>query len=96
MVIFFVNKLTYIGEFTEENRLELIKIIKKDFNLVESYSDNNVIVLKNEKDFWKKRLTILVENGEVWMNLKSYGNFDIESPFHSFSNLIKLKRYKNF
>lgn len=92
---FFINKLVIINKISEEKKFEIIEKLKLDFKLTEIYSEENILILKNEKSFWNKKLTVLFDKEKMFLNLKTLGNYDLESPFHSFYNLYLLKKYKN-
>lgn len=93
---FYISKLIIINKISEENKFEIIEQLKLDFKLTEISSEENILILKNEKSFWNKKLTVLFDKEKMFLNLKTLGRNDIESPFHSFYNLYLLKKYKNF
>jgi hypothetical protein len=50
------------------------------------------IKVHNTKTIICRRITILLEKENLYVNIMSLGRFDIPSPFHSITNFIKAKK----
>lgn len=54
--------------------------------------NTKTIIIEDHSKFICRRITILLEKENLYVNIMSLGRFDIPSPFHSITNFIKAKK----
>lgn len=100
-LIFFSNfanrhskKLVSVDGFNLNINNRLLEVVLLIFNYQhsENLSKSNEIIIAHKTTFWgwRKNLTIIMEDGQVYFNLRTTGRFDIYSPFHFFSDKNEL------
>ncbi|MCH6233333.1 hypothetical protein [Cognataquiflexum rubidum] len=107
-LIFFSNfanrhskKLVSVDGFNLNINNRLLEVVLLIFNYQhsENLSKSHEIIIAHKTTFWgwRKNLTIIMEDGQVYFNLRTTGRFDIYSPFHFFSDKNELVELtKNF
>lgn len=71
-------------------KMKLQNIFPKSY--IKVYNTKTIIIEDHSKFIWNRRITVLLEKENLYVNIMSLGRFDIPSPFHSITNFTKAKK----
>jgi hypothetical protein len=94
--LIYLNKLVVIqGSNPTENRQRIIQLINDKFPKLKLDNSGQTIIrydLKTGLFNWGRRITIIFKDENIFVNITTFGRFDIKSPFHSIFHYWTLKR----
>jgi hypothetical protein len=90
-----LNKLVVVkGTNPLENRKLIIQIMNNKFPKLKLDDAGQKIIrydLKTGLLTWGKRITVIFQNENIYLNITTTGRYDIKSPFHSVFHYFTLK-----
>lgn len=96
--VYFINSLTIISGSNENlNRMMIVKIIKSRYPDLK-INDSGQQVIRCTKSTglltWGKQLTVIFDQDRIFLNLTTFGRYQVRSLFHAYFNMIEMKKIK--
>lgn len=96
--LYYINKLVLInGSNPIYNRRRILQFLNDKYpNLKLDDSGQKIIRydLKAGLFNWGRRITIIFQDENIFINITSFGRYDIKSPFHSIINQLTINKIK--
>ena len=90
-----LNKLVVVkGTNPLDNRKLIIQILNNKFPKLKLDDSGQLIIrydLKTGLFNWGKRITVIFQDENIYLNITTLGRYDIKSPFHSVFHYLTLK-----
>lgn len=96
--LYYINKLVLInGSNPIDNRRRILQFLNDKYpNLKLDDSGQKIIRydLKTGLFTWGRRITLIFQDENIFINITTFGRYDIKSPFHSIINQLTINKIK--